>query len=430
MKITKQEKNKNQYKFEIESDFESFKKARNEVIADFAKEMKVPGFRPGKAPKNIVEQNLNIEAVNDKAAQHLISTLYPKIISETKIDPVDYPNVEILKFEEGKPFQFSLTVDVYPEIKLGKYKGLKASKKSMAVTEDEVIKFLGDLQNRFAKHVDITDGSAEKDDLVDLSIQAEAEGAQIKRWPRELEHFPLGLGYISQEFDNEVVGMKPAEEKEFKVTFPATYNVAEIAGKEVSFKVKVKSIHRKELLSLDDEFAKMVSNYGSMAELKEEVKKNLEMEKKEESEADLKNQLITLVSADAEVDMPEALVRIESDLMLDELKTSLSRSNLTLEDYLKSLKKTENEIRTELRKPAESRAKGKVVLKKISEVENITVAPHDLDTEIALMAQGTDRSTDEYKKSLGHGGLEYVNDYLLRRKALDFLELNSQIELH
>lgn len=419
----------NQYKFEIESDFESFENARNEVIAEFAKEMKVPGFRPGKAPKNIVEQNLNTEAVNDRAAQHLISKLYPKLLSETKIDPVDYPNVEVIKFEEGKPFQWSLTVEVYPEIKLGKYKGLKATKKSITVTEDEIIKFLGDLQNRFAKHVDITDGAAQKDDLVDLNIQAEAEGAQIKRWPRELEHFPLGLGYISQEFDMNVEGMKLNEAKEFNVAFPANYNVAEIAGKEVSFKVKVNSIHRKELLDLNDEFAKTVSNYGSMSELKEEVKKNLEMEKKEEAEADLKNQLITLVSADAKLDLPEALVKIESDLMLDELKTSLSRSNLTLEDYLKSLKKTEEDIRTELRKPAESRAKGKVVLKKISEVENITVAPHDLDTEIALMAKGSDRSTDEYKKTLGHGGLAYVNDYLLRRKALDFLELNSQIEI-
>lgn len=428
MKILKSEKTANLCTFEIEADFAAFKEARSEVITSFAKEMKVPGFRPGKAPKDIVEKNLNPEAVNDRASQHLISTLYPEIIKETLIDPVDYPNVEVVTLEEGKPFVFTLKVEVYPEVKIGKYKGIPVAKKPTEVTEDELLKVLGNLQDRFAKQIEIVDGAVQFDDLADMEIQAEAEGAQIKRWPRNLEHFPVGKGYISPEFDAAIEGLKPGESKNFSVKLPQTYSVSEIAGKEVNFAVKIVKIRRKELAPLDDEFAKMVSSFGSLAELKQEVKKNLEMEKKEEAEADLKNQLIESVAKEAKTDIPDSMVRIETDVMIDELKSSLSRSNLTLADYLKSINKSEESMRSELKTPATARTKGKLVLKKVAEVENLVVAPHDLDTEIALMAQGSDKSTEEYKKTLGHGGIAYITDYLLRRKALDFLISQANIK--
>ncbi len=428
MKILKKEKTGNRFKFEVEADFESYKKAREEILESYSKEMKIPGFRPGKAPRDIVEKNLDQGFITNKATQRLIAELYPKLVHETKIDPVDYPNVDILTFEEGKPIVFSIEVEVYPDITLGKYKGLKVTKKPTEVTDDDVLKVLGDLQNRFAKHINIQDGAVLKDDLVDLEIQAEAEGAQIKRWPRTLQHLPVGMSYISPEFDENLIGMHSNEEKSFAIDFPANHPIPEIAGKKVSFKIKINKIHRKELLPLDDEFAKMLSNVGTLGELKEEIKKNLELKKKEESEADLKNQLIDAVSKDSKIDLPQALVDMETDLMVEELKTSLAQSNLTLDGYLKSLKKTEEEMRKELKTPASSRAKGKVVLRKIGEAEKITVAPHDLDTEVALMAANMGKSTEEYKKSMGEGGISYVNEYLLRRKALDFLVSQAQIE--
>lgn len=428
MKILKQEKTGSKIKFEVEASFDSYKEAREEVIKSFSKDINVPGFRPGKAPKNLVENNLNPAAVIDRSIQHLIANLYPKLMHEAKIDPIDYPNVDIKTFEEGKPLVFTIEVEVYPDVELGKYKGIKLKKKSTEVTDDQVQLVMGDLQNRFSKNVEQPEGTVQKGDILDLEVQAEAEGAEIKRWPRKLEHFPIGNAYISPDFDYQVEGLKVNDEKTFEILFPADYNIPEIAGKTVTFKVKVLKINRKELQPLDDEFAKAVSSFGNLEELKEEIKKNLITEKTEESDADLKNQLVDLATKEAKIELPKALIDMETDIMVEELKANLSRSNLTLENYLKAVKKNGQEIRDELSIPATARAKGKVVLKKVAEVENITVQPHDIDTELALMASESGQSTDEYKKAMGEGGIAYVKDFLLRKKALDFLVSQAKIE--
>ena len=155
MKILKQEKNGNTQILEVEVEFDTFKKERELVIDNYAKEMSIPGFRKGKAPKNIIEKNLNPEAINDKAAQNMISDIYPALIKEHNIDPVDYPKVDIIKLEENEPFLFKIEVDVYPEINLGEYKGIKINKKSTEVTEEEVTYAIGNIQDRISKFVDV-----------------------------------------------------------------------------------------------------------------------------------------------------------------------------------------------------------------------------------------------------------------------------------
>lgn len=427
MKILKQERAQNTVTLEIEVDYSQFKQAQDQALVEVGRQVRLPGFRPGKAPKAMVEKALNPKAVEDRAAQNLIAELYPQIIKEAKIDPVDYPSVDILTLEEGQPFSFKLSVTVYPEVNLGKYKGLKVGKKPTEVSEHEILKVLGNLQNRFAKRVEVSDRGIQKEDLIDFEIEADAAGQKIKRWPRKLQFFNVGGGLISPEFDEQLLGLKVGESKTFKISFPQKHLVAEIAGREVNFSIKIDKIQKSELWPLDDEFAKRVSRLGTLAELKEEIRKSLEIEKKEESEADLKNKLVEEASRDAKLDLPEALVRHEADIMLDELKTSLARSNLTLDDYLKSIRKTDEEIRSELKTPASQRAKGKVVLKKIAEAEKITVTPTDLDGEIRMLAKSIGKGEEEYKNSLGEGGLHYILDYLLRRKALDFLVTNAQI---
>ena len=428
MKILKQIRAGNLVTVEVEVDAAQVKEAAEKTLERLSKKVKMPGFRPGKAPKSMVEKTFDTNAVADQAVQDLIADLYPEIIKEAKLDPVDYPKVDILKQEAGQPLIFKLEVVVYPEVKLGKYKGIKAQKKPSLVTEEEVLTVLGNLQNRFAKRIEVADRGAQKSDTLDIEIEAASEGAPIKRWPRKLQFLPLGAGHISPEFDEQLAGLKTGESKTFLLKFPDNYGIKEIAGKEVSFKVKIDKITTRELLSLDDEFAKKVSRYGTLAELKEELKRSLEMEKQEESEADLKNKLIEEAGKTAEVELPEALIRVETDIMLDELKSSLARSNLTLDDYLKGIRKTEEEIKKEFKTPALSRAKGKVVLKKVSELENITVTPQDLDEELKMIAKSINVPAEEYKKSLSHSGHHYIEDYLLRRKALNFLVENAQIE--
>ena len=427
MKIIKNEQQGNLAVIEIEVDYSSFEQECKKAVNQASKEINLPGFRPGKAPKSMVEKVLNHDVIEERAAQNLIGDLYPEILKETKINPVDYPSIEIINIKEGNPFSFRLKIEVYPEIKLVSYKGIKVSKKPTEVTEDELIAFLGNIQNRFSKTVEVADRKAQVKDFIDIEIEADSTGQKINRWPKKMQYYEIGSGYIHADFDSQVVGMGTGEQKDFKVTFPADILITEIAGKEVSFKVKLEKISAKELLPLDDEFAKAVSKYGTLAELKEEVKKSLEIEKKEESTADLKNKLIDEASKNIEVEIPKAMVKYETDIMLDELKSSLAQNNLTLDGYLNSIKKSEEELRKELKFPAEARTKGKIVLKKISELENISVTPDDIDQEIRLMAQGLEKDFNEYKSQMGEGGMHYIKDYLLRKKALDFLVENAQI---
>lgn len=341
MKIVSNKREGNKVYLEIEEDYSLFEQAVNRALAEASREVKLPGFRPGKAPPEMVERAVDRSFLERRAAQDLIAKIYPKIIEETKIEPVDYPNVEILRQEKGKPFTFKITVEVYPEVKLGKYKGLKIEKRAVEITEEEVLKVLGNLQERFA-----------------------------------------------------VIGAD---------------------GK-------------KELLPLDDEFAKKISRYGTLAELKEEIRLALLREKTSEVEGEVRNKLIAAVSSEAKVDVPAAMIEREIDIMLDELRTSLAQSNLTLEDYLRGAKKEESTLRDELRKSAEIRVRGKVVLRAVAEAEKMKISPEELREELKSLADSSGQTLEEFEKQLGEDARKYIEEYLLRKKALDFLVEKANIK--
>lgn len=341
MKIRSKTREGNKVLLEIEEDYSKFSEFVDKTLIEAGKEIKIPGFRPGKAPKDLIERVVNREAVESRAAQNLISLLYPSILEEAKIEPVDYPNIEILEQEKDKPFVFKITVDVYPEVKLGKYKGLKVEKRVAEVTEEDVVKVLGNFRERIAK--------------------TSPEG-------------------------------------------------------------------KKELLPLDDEFAKKVSCFGTLAELKEELRETMLKDRMAQADAEVRNKLIAAASAEAKVDIPPGMIEREINIMLDELRTSLSQSNLTLEDYLKGIKKEEKTLREELRKSAEIRAKGKVVLRAIAAQEKLKLEAEELEAEMKNLAEAGGEKVEDFKKKLDEGARKYIEDYLLRRKALDFLVKKAKIK--
>ncbi|MBU0630246.1 MAG: hypothetical protein KKC80_04930 [Candidatus Margulisbacteria bacterium] len=342
MKIISNDRSGNKVTIEAETDYASFSAAVEKAYIEVGREVKIQGFRPGKAPRNLVEQAVSRHTVEQQAAQDLIGDLYPKIIKEANLEPVDYPNVEIKQLESDKPFIFKLTVDVYPSVKLGKYQGLKVDKKSAAVTEEEILALLGRLQERFA----ITND----------------EG-------------------------------------------------------------------KKELLTLDDEFAKKVSSFGTLAELKEEVRTTMLKDKEAEAEADLRNKLVAEAIAKSEVDLPGGMIEREIDIMLDELAGSLSQSGLTVEDYLRGTKKQMENLRQEMRKAAEGRVKGKVVLKAVAEKEVIKISDEDIKKELQQVSVETGQSLDQLEKNLNESGRRgFMEEYLMRQKALDLLVAKAEIK--
>ncbi|MFA5034413.1 MAG: trigger factor [Candidatus Margulisiibacteriota bacterium] len=342
MKIINNSRNGNSVAIEVETEYSNFETAIEKAYDEIGREIKIQGFRPGKAPRKMVEQAVNRETVVQQAAQDLIGDLYPQIIKDAKLEPVDYPNVEIKQLESGKPFLFKLTVDVYPNVKLGKYQGLKVEKKSAAVTEEEILALLGRLQERFA----VTN----------------AEG-------------------------------------------------------------------KKELLSLDDEFAKKVSSFGTLAELKEEVKTTMLKDKEAEVEADLRNKLVAEAITKAEVELPGGMIEREIDVMLDELAGSLSQNNLTVDDYLKGTKKQMDGLRQEMRKAAEGRVKGKVVLKAVAEKEELKVTDDDIKKELNQISAETGQPVDLLEKNFNESGRRgFMEEYLMRQKALDLLVEKAEIK--
>jgi FKBP-type peptidyl-prolyl cis-trans isomerase (trigger factor) len=341
MKILAQKRDGNLVTIEVEAEYALFQKSFAAALVQAGKEVKLPGFRPGKAPADMIERALNREYVEHLAAQDLIAELYPQLIDLAKIEPIDYPNIEVVQQAEGKPFVFKAKVEVYPTAKLGNYKGLKLTKQSATVTEDEVIHMLGHLQERFA------------------AVKADGE---------------------------------------------------------------------KELLPLDDEFAKKVSRYGTLAELKAELQSSMLAEKKSAADADLKNQAVTAVGGAAEVEIPKAMIDRELEVMLDELRSSLAQSGLTLEDYLKGAKKDGAGLRQEMAPAAETRVRGKVVLKTIAETEQLAVSEEEFQAELKALAESSGEKLEELTARVGPEGRGFMTDYLLRQKALDFIIEKAKVK--
>ena len=342
MKIPSTSRDGNKFVIEVEAEYSQFLKAVDQALSEAGKEINIPGFRSGKAPKAMIEKAINSEVLESRAAHDLIADLYPAVIDEVKIDPVDYPNVEILQQQKDKPFIFKISVDVYPEVKLGKYKGLVAEKKEVALSEEEVDRVLGNFQNRLAQ-----------------------TGPDGKR----------------------------------------------------------------ELMPLDDEFAKKVSRHGTLAELKAEVKDAMLKERQAESEADLKNQLIAAAAAETKVDIPPGMIDRETSIMLDELRSSLAQSGLTVEDYLKGIKKEEKDLREEFKKSAEVRVRGKIVLRAIAEAEKMQNTPEELEQEFKNLAATSGQTLTELKEGIEASGQKFIEDYMLRQKALAFLVEKAKITI-
>ncbi len=303
MKILSQKRDGNTVTLEIEETYARFQETFDRTLLEAGKELKIAGFRPGKAPRELVEKSLDRDYVEHRAAQALIAEIYPQVLAEGKLEPVDYPNIEITQLENGKPVLFKAVIEVYPTVKLGKYKGLKVEKRSAVVSEEEIDKFLGNLQERFAVR--------------------EADG-------------------------------------------------------------------KRTVLPLDDSFAQKVSKFGTLAELRAEIRLATERERVAEVDSDLKNQLIAALVTACTVEIPKAMVEREIEVLLDELKVSLAQSGLTVADYLKGSQKTEQSFRDEMRPTAEGRVKGKVALQAVVDAEKLTVSDDEVKAEIKQAVGGVE----------------------------------------
>ncbi len=428
MKILKQERKANKVEIDVELPAKLLKQEIGKVYDEIVRDAKLPGFRKGKAPKKLIETRIKKEEILGQAIQNLISDSYPGIIKEAGIEPVDFPQVNVKSASEGKPLVFNISVDVYPEVKLRKYKGIVVEAEDSKVSEQEVDNFINDLRERFAHYHDVGARGLKDGDVALLDLAATSEGGDIKSLSGKDINLVIGKGYISGDFDNNLLGLKIGESKDFKVVIPKESRVKEVAGKEVKFKAQVKGIKERELPPLDSEFSRRMSGKETVEEFKQEVKSRLEKVKSERIDSEVRDRLVQEVSSELKADIPPGMVRREEDLMIDELKMSLSRDKLTLDDYLRSTRKDLEGLRAEMKNGAEARVKGKIALRAVAEAEKIGVIEGDIEKELRELARSSGSSVKDFKKKIGEGGIESVRDYLLRRKALDFLVSKAKIK--
>jgi len=359
---------------------QEFAETRERVISDLGKEVEVKGFRKGKAPKEVIERELGEEKILRATAERSIRENYLKTIKEKKIEPLGQPEVKILKFAPGNPFEFKIKVAVMPEVKLPDYREIAKScrKREISVSEKEVESTLAWIQRSRAKYIAKT-GSAQKGDFVEIEFSS----SQIDSGSKRRDAFILGEGHFVPGFEEKIVGLKAGEEKTFSLVFPKDFPNPELRGKEVEFQVKLKTVQRVELPPLTDEWAQTLGRFESLEGLKKSIREGIFLEKEKAESLRLRREILGKITQATEVEIPKILIDREKERMLAEIKKGVKeRLQISFSDYLQQIKKTEEELEASLWNDAKARVKEFLILREIRKRENVRASEEEVREEI------------------------------------------------
>ncbi|WP_102401086.1 trigger factor [Haloimpatiens massiliensis] len=425
---TKVEKiEKNIVKLEITVEATEFNKALEKAYKKNVKRFNVPGFRKGKVPMNMVKQYYGEGVLYEDAINFCCDDTYPKAIEENNIKPVDYPKVDIVEIGSGKDFVYTATVTVTPEVELGEYKGVEVKEVKYEVKEEEVENELKSMQEKNARIETKEDGEVEKGDIAIIDFKGfvgeEAfEGGEGKDYKLE-----IGSGTFIDNFEEQLIGAKKGEEKEVNVKFPEEYGKEELNGKDATFKVTVNEIQKKELPALDDEFAKEVSEFDTLEEVKADIRKKMEEANELRAKREYEEQVINAVCDNAKIEIPVVMVDKETDMMLKDLEMRLRYQGLDLETYYQYTDNTEEKVRDYMKETAEKRVKTNLTLEEIGKVEAVEVTEEELlakATEMAKQYGGKDM--EKTAKLILDAQKSLLKTEIVTEKVIDILVKNSK----
>ncbi|HDR3864211.1 TPA: trigger factor [Bacillus anthracis] len=403
------------------------KEVNNSIDAAFKKVVKtinVPGFRKGKMPRPLFEQRFGIESLYQDALDIILPKAYGEAIDEAGIFPVAHPEIDIEKFEKNANLIFTAKVTVKPEVKLGEYKGLAVEKVETTVTDEDVENELKSLQERQAELVVKEEGTVENGDTAVIDFEGFVDGEAFEGGKGENYSLAIGSGTFIPGFEEQVIGLKSGESKDVEVSFPEEYHAAELAGKPATFKVTVHEIKTKELPELNDEFAKEADEaVATLDELKAKLRTNLEEGKKHEAEHKVRDEVVELAAANAEIDIPEAMIDTELDRMVREFEQRLSQQDMNLELYYQFTGTDADKLKEQMKEDAQKRVRINLVLEAIIEAENIEVTEEEVTAEVEKMAEMYGMPVDAIKQALG--SVDALAEDLKVRKAVDFLVENA-----
>ncbi len=411
-------------KVNIEIPEDEVEKEINSIYEDLRKNAKIKGFRPGKVPRNILQRYFK-DYVKGEATQKLIQESYPKAFEEASLHPVSTPVIDPQELESGKPFLYSATVEIKPEIKIADYAGLKIEGKKEEVRGEEVEARLKGLQNLYANLKAIPEPRPiQKGDFVIVDYEGTMDGKPLEEGKAVDYTIEVGSGRFIPEFEEKLVGLKADEEREIEVSFPEDYGYKKWAGRSVSFHVKIKEVKEKILPPLDDEFAKDLGNYSSLEELKNQLRQDLEKEKKLDLDRQLKDQLIDQLVKANPFEIPETLVEEQTKSLVSDAKTRLASQGVAFE----SLGVPEEKMNQDFRQTAERQVRSFLILEKISEQEAITVADEEVESRLKEISEKTHQKLDAVKRYYEKNGLiPEVKAGILTQKTLDRLLEKAEV---
>ena len=412
---------KNMAKLTIEASAEDFEKAIQKVYLKARGRINIPGFRKGKAPRKLIEKMYGTGVFYEDAANDLIPTAYAEALKDCDLEIVSRPEINVTQIESGKPFIFTAEVAVKPEVTLGEYKGVEVEKSDVEVTDEDINKEVDKERENNSRTIDVDDRAVESGDIIKLDFDGSVDGVPFEGGKAENYTLTIGSGSFIPGFEDQLIGTKIGEEKDVTVTFPEDYHEKSLAGKEAVFKCKVNAITVKELPDADDEFASEVSEFETLAEYKEDIKKKLTEKKEKEARAKKEAQAVEKAVENATMEIPDAMIDTQVQSMMEDFARRMQSQGLSLEQYFQFTGMDAKKMHDQMKPEALKRIQNSLVLEAVAKAENIEISDEKVDEEIAKMAEAYKMEVEKLKGIIGDSERDQMKKDLAVQAAADLI---------
>ncbi len=412
---------KNMVKLIITVEASEFDKAIEKAYQKNKNKIAIQGFRKGKAPRSIIEKMYGKGVFYEDAANELIPDEYAKAAKESGLDIVSRPGIDIVEIDAGKDFVFSAEVAVKPVAEIGNYKGIEVEAVDTAVTDEEVDAEILKAQEQNSRLVTVDDRPVQDGDTAVIDYEGFSEGVAFEGGKGENHELVIGSHSFIDGFEDQIIGHNIGDEFDVNVTFPTEYHAANLAGKPAVFKTKVNGIKKKELPSLDDDFAQDVSEFDTFAEYKADVKKKLEADKEKAAKTAMEDAAIDVIIADAKMDIPSVMIDTQAEQMYDDFENRMKQQGLTMDMYMKFTGLDEQKLMEQIRPQAEKRIKTRLVLEAVVKAENLTATDAEIEEEIKKMADMYKMEIDKLKELITDSEKKTIAEDICVTKAVDII---------
>lgn len=421
VKVEKGKKENNKIELTVTVELEKVQQEFNETYRMLSQKVRIPGFRSGRIPINILEMNLGKEYIDQQVAEKIVKDTYDKAINESHLDPIDVPKIDLLQVDKTKPMIYKMILEVKPEFEIPDLKDVSVEKIKPEVTEKEVEEDLERIRESHGKLKTVEGRKSKQGDFLVLDYETFVDGKPLPDGKKENQILQLG-DRIPPEFNANLIEMNAGEEKEIKMKIPVDARDIKIAGKEIDYHVKISSIKERELPELNDDFAKNAGEYNSLDDLKEHIRKQLNERKKYQNDSEFNDMLLEKVAEKCVFDVPEVLIERQVENMMNNLKEDLQKSNMSLDDYYKMIKADENKVKSEYRTIAVHQIKKELIVDKIIQDGKITATNEDIENRINEIAESTNQKALKVRAMFEKNQtLSNLEEQIKREKALEIL---------